>query len=156
MDYRGEIKELREKLNENARLYYTLDASTMSDYEYDRLYRRLQELEAAHPEEITPDSPTQRVGDAVLNDFTEVRHPVPLESLEDVFDGDEVKGFLSKVLETLPRAEYSVEPKVDGLSVALEYRDGRFYQGATRGDGRVGEDVTGNLRTVRSIPKNLP
>lgn len=156
MDYRGEIKELREKLNENAWLYYTLDASTMSDYEYDRLYRRLQELEAAHPEEITPDSPTQRVGDAVLNDFAEVRHPVPLESLEDVFDGDEVKGFLSKVLETLPRAEYSVEPKVDGLSVALEYRDGRFYQGATRGDGRVGEDVTGNLRTVRSIPKNLP
>ena len=156
MDYRGEIKELREKLNENARLYYTLDASTMSDYEYDRLYRRLQELEAAHPEEITPDSPTQRVGDAVLNDFAEVRHPVPLESLEDVFDGDEVKGFLSKVLETLPRTEYSVEPKVDGLSVALEYRDGRFYQGATRGDGRVGEDVTGNLRTVRSIPKNLP
>mgnify|MGYP004459844821 FL=1 len=156
MDYRGEIKELREKLNENARLYYTLDASTMSDYEYDRLYRRLQELEAAHPEEITSDSPTQRVGDAVLNDFAEVRHPVPLESLEDVFDGDEVKGFLSKVLETLPRAEYSVEPKVDGLSVALEYRDGRFYQGATRGDGRVGEDVTGNLRTVRSIPKNLP
>ena len=156
MDYHGEIKELREKLNENARLYYTLDASTMSDYEYDRLYRRLQELEAAHPEEITPDSPTQRVGDAVLNDFAEVRHPVPLESLEDVFDGDEVKGFLSKVLETLPRAEYSVEPKVDGLSVALEYRDGRFYQGATRGDGRVGEDVTGNLRTVRSIPKNLP
>ena len=156
MDYRGEIKELREKLNENARLYYTLDASTMSDYEYDQLYRRLQELEAAHPEEITPDSPTQRVGDAVLNDFAEVRHPVPLESLEDVFDGDEVKGFLSKVLETLPRAEYSVEPKVDGLSVALEYRDGQFYQGATRGDGRVGEDVTGNLRTVRSIPKNLP
>ena len=156
MDYRGEIKELREKLNENARLYYTLDASTMSDYEYDRLYRRLQELEAAHPEEITPDSPTQRVGDAVLNDFAEVRHPVPLESLEDVFDGDEVKGFLSKVLETLPRAEYSVEPKVDGLSVALEYRDGQFYQGATRGDGRVGEDVTGNLRTVRSIPENLP
>ena len=156
MDYRGEIKELREKLNENARLYYTLDASTMSDYEYDRLYRRLQELEAAHPEEITPDSPTQRVGDAVLNDFAEVRHPVPLESLEDVFDGDEVKGFLSKALETLPRAEYSVEPKVDGLSVALEYRDGQFYQGATRGDGRVGEDVTGNLRTVRSIPKNLP
>ena len=77
MDYRAEIKELREKLNENARLYYTLDASTMSDYEYDHLYRRLQELEAAHPEEITPDSPTQRVGDAVLNDFAAVTHPVP-------------------------------------------------------------------------------
>lgn len=156
MDYRAEIKELREKLNENARLYYTLDASTMSDYEYDHLYRRLQELEAAHPEEITPDSPTQRVGDAVLNDFAAVTHPVPLESLEDVFDGEEVKDFLSKVLETLPQAEYSVEPKVDGLSVALEYRDGVFYQGATRGDGRVGEDVTGNLMTVRSIPKTLP
>ena len=156
MDYRGEIKELREKLNENARLYYTLDASTMSDYEYDRLYRRLQELEAAHPEEITPDSPTQRVGDAVLNDFAEVRHPVPLESLEDVFDGDEVKGFLSKVLETLPRAEYSVEPKVDGLSVALEYRDGRFYQGATRGDGRGGEDVTGNPCGYRPAFESAP
>lgn len=156
MDYRAEIKELREKLNENARLYYTLDASTMSDYEYDHLYRRLQELEAAHPEEITPDSPTQRVGDAVLNDFAAVTHPVPLESLEDVFDGEEVKDFLSKVLETLRQAEYSVEPKVDGLSVALEYRDGVFYQGATRGDGRVGEDVTGNLMTVRSIPKTLP
>ncbi len=156
MDYRGEMKELREKLNENARLYYTLDASTMSDYEYDRLYRRLQELEAAHPEEITPDSPTQRVGDAVLNDFGSVTHPVPLESLEDVFDGEEVKEFLAKALETLPEAEYSVEPKVDGLSVALEYRDGQFYQGATRGDGRVGEDVTGNLRTIRSIPKTLP
>lgn len=102
MDYRGEIKELREKLNENARLYYTLDASTMSDYEYDRLYRRLQELEAAHPEEITPDSPTQRVGDAVLNDFAEVRHPVPLESLEDVFDGDEVKGFCPRYWRRCP------------------------------------------------------
>ena len=156
MDYRTEIKQLRDTLNENARLYYTLDASTMSDYEYDRLYRRLQEMEKQHPEEITPDSPTQRVGDAVLNDFAAVAHPVPLESLEDVFDSNEVKDFLAKVLDTLPQAEYSVEPKVDGLSVALEYRDGVFFQGATRGDGRVGEDVTGNLRTIRSIPMVLP
>ena len=156
MDYRAEMKQLRDMLNENARLYYTLDASTMSDYEYDRLYRRLQDLEREHPEEIAPDSPTQRVGDAVLNDFAAVAHPVPLESLEDVFDSNEVKDFLTKVLETLPRAEYSVEPKVDGLSVALEYRDGMFFQGATRGDGRVGEDVTGNLRTIRSIPMVLP
>ena len=156
MDYREEIRQLRDTLNENARLYYTLDASTMSDYEYDHLYRRLQDLEREHPEEITPDSPTQRVGDQSLNDFAKVAHPVPLESLEDVFDGDEVKDFLHKVLETLPQAEYSVEPKVDGLSVALEYRDGVFYQGATRGDGRVGEDVTENLRTIRSIPKTLP
>ncbi len=156
MDYRAEMKQLRDTLNENARLYYTLDRSTMSDYEYDHLYRRLQDLEREHPEEITPDSPTQRVGDAVRNDFAEVLHPVPLESLEDVFDGNEVQDFLTKVLETLPQAEYSVEPKVDGLSVALEYRDGVFYQGATRGDGRKGEDVTGNLRTIRSIPMVLP
>lgn len=156
MDYRAEMKQLRDTLNENARLYYTMDTSTMSDYEYDHLYRRLQDLEREHPEEITPDSPTQRVGDAVLNDFAQVEHPVPLESLEDVFDGDEVRDFLHKVLETLPHAEYSVEPKVDGLSVALEYRDGVFYRGATRGDGRVGEDVTANLRTVRSIPMTLP
>ena len=156
MDYRAEMKQLRDTLNENARLYYTLDRSTMSDYEYDHLYRRLQDLEREHPEEITPESPTQRVGDAVRNDFAEVLHPVPLESLEDVFDGNEVQDFLAKVLETLPQAEYSVEPKVDGLSVALEYRDGVFYQGATRGDGRKGEDVTGNLRTIRSIPMVLP
>ncbi len=156
MDYRAEMKQLRDTLNENARLYYTLDASKMSDYEYDRLYRRLQDLEKEHPEEITPDSPTQRVGDAVLNEFAEVVHPVPLESLEDVFNREEVLDFLNRVLETLPEAEYSVEPKVDGLSVALEYRNGVFYQGATRGDGRVGEDVTGNLRTVRSIPMTLP
>ena len=156
MDYRAEMKQLRDTLNENARLYYTLDRSTMSDYEYDHLYRRLQDLEREHPEEITPDSPTQRVGDAVRNDFAEVLHPVPLESLEDVFDGNEVQDFFAKVLETLPQAEYSVEPKVDGLSVALEYRDGVFYQGATRGDGRKGEDVTGNLRTIRSIPMVLP
>lgn len=156
MDYREEMKQLRDTLNENARLYYTLDASTMSDYEYDRLYRRLQDLERQHPEEITPDSPTQRVGDQTLNDFAEVMHPVPLESLEDVFDGDEVRAFLQKIRETLPQAAYSVEPKVDGLSVALEYRNGVFYQGATRGNGQVGEDVTENLRTIRSIPKTLP
>ena len=109
MDYRAEMKKLRDTLNENARLYYTMDASTMSDYEYDQLYRRLQDLEKEHPEEITPDSPTQRVGDAVLNDFAQVEHPVPLESLEDVFDGSEVEDFLHKVLETLPKADYSVE-----------------------------------------------
>ena len=155
MDYRTEMKQLRDTLNENARLYYTLDASTMSDYEYDRLYRRLQEMEKQHPEEITPDSPTQRVGDAMLNDFAAVAHPVPLESLEDVFDSNEVKDFLAKVLDTLPQAEYSVEPKVDGLSVALEYVDGVLVRGATRGDGLVGEDVTENLKTIRSIPMRL-
>lgn len=156
MDYRQEIRELREKLNEAARLYYVLDAPTMSDYDYDHLYRRLQDLEAEHPEEITADSPTQRVGDKTLNDFAEVRHEVPLESLEDVFNGDEVCQFLDRVNESVENAAYSVEPKVDGLSVAVEYRDGVFYRGATRGDGRVGEDVTENIRTIQSLPKVLP
>ncbi len=156
MDYRQQIAQLRQQLNEASRLYYTLDAPTMSDYEYDRLYRQLKDLEEAHPEEVTPDSPTQRVGDKLLNTFGEVRHEVPLESLENAFNDDEICTFVDKIAETLPHSVYSVEPKVDGLSVALEYRDGRFVRGATRGDGRVGEDVTENLRTIRSIPKELP
>ena len=154
MDYRKEIQELRRTLTENGYLYYVLDAPTMSDYEYDHLLRRLEDLEAAHPEEITPDSPTQRVGGQTLTEFQQVTHAVPLESLQDVFNDDEVCRFLEKI--PLEDAAYSVEPKVDGLSVALEYRDGVFVRGATRGDGRVGEDVTENLRTIRSIPMTLP
>ena len=154
MDYRKEIQELRRTLTENGYLYYVLDAPTMSDYEYDHLLRRLEELEAEHPEEITPDSPTQRVGGQTLTEFQQVIHAVPLESLQDVFNDDEVCRFLEKI--PLEDAAYSVEPKVDGLSVALEYRDGVFVRGATRGDGRVGEDVTENLRTIRSIPMTLP
>ena len=154
MDYRKEIQELRRTLTENGYLYYVLDAPTMSDYEYDHLLRRLEELEAEHPEEITPDSPTQRVGGQTLTEFQQVTHAVPLESLQDVFNDDEVCRFLEKI--PLEDAAYSVEPKVDGLSVALEYRDGVFVRGATRGDGRVGEDVTENLRTIRSIPMTLP
>lgn len=156
MDYREEMKQLRETLNANGYLYYVLDAPTMSDYEYDHLLRRLEDLEREHPEEITPDSPTQRVGGKLLSQFEEVRHTVPLESLQDVFDGGEVREFLEKIAEEMPDAVYSVEPKVDGLSVALEYRNGVFVRGATRGDGRVGEDVTENLRTIRSIPMTLP
>ncbi len=154
MDYRKEIQELRKTLTENGYLYYVLDAPTMSDYEYDHLMRRLEELEAEHPEEVTPDSPTQRVGGEALTEFTQVTHAVPLESLQDVFNDDEVCRFLEKI--PLDNPAYSVEPKVDGLSVALEYRDGVFVRGATRGDGRIGEDVTENLRTIRSIPMTLP
>ena len=156
MDYRHEIEQLRATLNEAGHLYYVLDAPTMSDFEYDRLLRRLEELEAEHPEEVTPDSPTQRIGGKILSQFEEVRHDVPLESLQDVFDADEVQAFLTRVRQELPGAAFSVEPKVDGLSVAVEYRDGVFYRGATRGDGRVGEDVTENLRTIRSLPMTLP
>ena len=156
MDYKTEMKELRDTLNAHGYRYYVLDAPTISDYEYDHMLRRLEDLEREHPEEVTPDSPTQRVGGPALSQFEQVRHDVPLESLQDVFDGEEVRDFLLRVAETMPQAEYSVEPKVDGLSVALEYRDGVFVRGATRGDGQVGEDVTENLRTIRSIPMTLP
>ncbi len=157
MDYREEMKQLRDTLNENGYRYYVLDAPTMSDYEYDMLNRRLEELEAAHPEEVTPDSPTQRIGGKILQGFSPYTHEVPLESLQDVFNAGEVAEFCDRMDEALGApVEYSVEPKVDGLSVALEYRDGVFVRGATRGDGRVGEDVTENLKTVRSIPMTLP
>ena len=156
MDYREEMKYLRDTLNDHGYRYYVLDDPTISDYEYDRLLRRLEDLEKDHPEEITPDSPTQRVGGVALKEFEQVAHAVPLESLQDVFNGDEVREFLDRVAQTVPDAQYSIEPKVDGLSVALEYRDGVFFRGATRGDGRIGEDVTENLRTIRSIPMTLP
>ena len=156
MNYREEMKQLRETLNAHGYRYYVLDDPQISDYEYDHMLRRLEDLEREHPEEITPDSPTQRVGGPTLSEFAPVEHPVPLESLQDVFNGGEVEEFLERVAGTFPDAEYSVEPKVDGLSVALEYRDGVFVCGATRGDGRVGEDVTENLRTIRSIPMTLP
>ena len=156
MDYKSEMKTLRETLSEAGYRYYVLDDPTMEDYEYDRLLRRLEELEAEHPEEVTPDSPTQRVGGAALESFTQVTHPVPLESLQDVFSPEEVEEFAKRMEEALETVAYSIEPKVDGLSVALEYRNGVFVQGATRGDGRVGEDVTENLRTIKSIPMTLP
>ena len=156
MDYKSEMKQLRETLSEAGYRYYVLDDPAMEDYEYDKLLRKLEELEAAHPEEVTPDSPTQRVGGAALESFTQVIHPVPLESLQDVFSPEEVDEFAQRMTDALEKVEYSVEPKVDGLSVALEYRDGLFVQGATRGDGQVGEDVTENLRTIKSIPMSLP
>ena len=157
MDYREEIKELRRKLTEHGYRYYVLDDPSIPDHEYDLMNRRLEELEAEHPEEITPDSPTQRIGGKTLEGFAPYAHEVPLESLQDVFNAGEVADFCERMEENLGLfTEYSVEPKVDGLSVALEYRDGVFYRGATRGDGRGGEDVTENLKTIRSIPMTLP
>ena len=156
MDYKTELAQLRQELNEAGYRYYVLDDPTMSDHEYDRKLRRLEELEAEHPEEITSDSPTQRVGAAPLESFQQITHAVPLESLQDVFSAEEVADFGARMSDALGAVEYSVEPKVDGLSVALEYRDGIFVRGATRGDGRIGEDVTENLRTIRSIPMTLP
>ncbi len=156
MDYREQMKELRDTLNRHGYRYYVLDDPEISDYEYDHMLRQLEDLEREHPEEVTPDSPTQRIGGKILTQFEPVEHAVPLESLQDVFSSGEVAEFGVHMEEQLSRVEYSVEPKVDGLSVALEYRDGVFVRGATRGDGSVGEDVTENLRTVRSIPMTLP
>ena len=156
MDEMKEIERLREELNQAGYEYYVLDNPTMSDYDYDHALRRLEELEAAHPEAVTPDSPTQRVGGQALESFTQVTHRVPLESLQDVFDFEELRAFDQRVRGVEPNVCYSVEPKVDGLSVALEYQDGLFVRGATRGDGLVGEDVTENLKTVKSIPLRIP
>ena len=152
MDFHTEIDQLRRELERAGYEYYVLDKPTMSDYDYDHKLRRLEELEQAHPETVTPDSPTQRVGGQALSSFEPVQHRVPLESLQDVFDFDEVRAFDQRVQSAVAGAVYVVEPKVDGLSVALEYENGLFVRGATRGDGQVGEDVTANLRTVRSIP----
>ena len=156
MSYKERIKELRETLEYHSKRYYDQDAPEISDYEYDMLQRELRQLEEAHPEEIVPSSPTQHVGGHVSAAFSPVTHEVPLESLQDVFSTEEVEDFDHRLREQLAEVEYSVEPKVDGLSVALEYRDGVFYRGATRGDGKVGEDVTENLRTIKMIPKELP
>lgn len=156
MDDYSEIQALRQELTQAGYEYYVLDKPVMSDYDYDHKLRRLEKLEAAHPEAVTPDSPTQRVGGQALEAFTQVTHQVPLESLQDVFDFEELEAFDQRVKGVVPDAEYVVEPKVDGLSVALEYENGLFVRGATRGDGQVGEDVTENLRTVRSIPLKIP
>ncbi len=156
MDDFSEIEALRRELTQAGYEYYVLDQPTMQDCDYDQKLRRLEELEAAHPETVTPDSPTQRVGGQALESFSQVQHRVPLESLQDVFDFEELEAFDQRVRDVVPDAAYVVEPKVDGLSVALEYEDGLFVRGATRGDGQVGEDVTENLRTVRSIPLKIP
>ncbi len=155
MDVKTQAEQLREALNEHNYHYYVLDAPTISDFEYDKMLRELEDLEAAHPELVTPDSPTQRVGGKALDSFQQVTHRVPLQSLQDVFSPDELLDFDRRVREGADSPEYLLEPKVDGLSVALEYADGVFVRGATRGDGQVGEDVTENLRTIRSIPMRL-
>ena len=156
MEARERIKELTALLNEANYRYYVLDDPRMADFEYDRLLRELEELEASYPEFAAEDSPTKRVGGEALSKFEKLTHEVPLMSLQDVFSLEELEEFLSKTLAAFPHTQFTVEPKVDGLSVALEYIDGKFYRGATRGDGVVGEDVTENLKTIRSIPMTIP
>ncbi len=148
-------KELRDLLNYHSHKYYVEDNPEIGDYEYDMLQRELAAIEKEYPELITPDSPTQRVGGSADGLFEPVVHAVPLESLQDAFNLDEVRAFDARVREIFPDAEYVVEPKIDGLSVALEYENGILVRGATRGDGATGEDVTANLKTINSIPLRL-
>lgn len=155
MNPQEEILALTRELNDAGHRYYVLDDPTMPDFEYDQKLRHLEELETAYPQFAQADSPTRRVGGEALPQFQPVVHEVPLESLQDVFSFDELGEFDQRITEEAPDRRYSVEPKVDGLSVALEYVDGVFVRGATRGDGNVGEDVTENLKTIRSIPLKL-
>jgi DNA ligase (NAD+) len=156
------IEELRQEIRYHNYRYHVLDSPVVSDAEYDRLMRELQELEAAHPELITPDSPTQRVGAEPLDRFEKVRHPKPMLSLSDAFDEEELRAWLERISKLLPEGvtskdlQYVVEPKIDGLTVVLTYEDGRYVQGATRGNGVEGEDVTANLKTIRGVPLRIP
>ncbi|MGQ9628262.1 MAG: NAD-dependent DNA ligase LigA [Anaerolineae bacterium] len=158
-DYKKRIEELRATIRYHDYRYYVLDSPVISDAEYDRLMRELQELEAAHPELIAPDSPTQRVGGEPLDKFEQVRHPAPVLGLNNAFSPEEMHEWETRIRKLLPEdteMEYVIEPKIDGLTVVLHYENGLFVQGATRGDGEIGEDITVNLRTVRSLPLRIP
>lgn len=155
MDPKQEILHLTEELEKHNHLYYVMDSPEIADYEYDRMLRRLEELEKEYPQYASAISPTKRVGGQPLSQFEKVEHAVPLESLQDVFSMEELEDFHNGIVTSDAETEYVVEPKIDGLSVALEYVDGSFFKGATRGDGLIGEDVTENLKTIRSIPMKL-
>lgn len=155
MEVKQRIEQLSKELERHNYLYYVMDRPEIQDYEYDAMLRELEELEESNPELASPLSPTKRVGGAVLSQFEKVQHTVPMESLQDVFSFDELREFDERVRDTVQQVCYTVEPKVDGLSVALEYESGIFVRGATRGDGITGEDVTENLKTIRSIPMRL-
>ena len=152
MELKEKMDRMVEELNAANYRYYVLDDPTMDDRDYDLKLRELEELEKDHPELARADSPTKRVGGEALSKFEKVTHPVPLNSLQDVFSKEELSDFVDRMLAADPETVFSVEPKIDGLSVALEYENGHFVRGATRGDGNVGEDVTENLRTIHTIP----
>lgn len=158
MNYEDTVKraeKLRKDLNYYSYRYYVDNENDIDDYEYDMMMRELKAIEEEYPELITPDSPTRRVGGEATNMFESVAHTVKMESLQDAFSFDEIRDFDRRVKDAVTNATYVVEPKIDGLSVSLEYRDGVFVRGSTRGDGSVGEDITANLRTVRAIPLRL-
>ena len=149
------INELTEKLNYYGKKYYTEDISEISDFEYDMLYRELQNLESEYPELVCEDSPTKKIGGEIYNNFETVVHRAPMQSLHDSFSHDEVRDFINRINREIGNTEFILEPKFDGLSVAIEYENGRFVRGSTRGDGVAGEDVTENIMTITELPKVL-
>ncbi|HVN16425.1 MAG TPA: NAD-dependent DNA ligase LigA [Anaerolineales bacterium] len=159
MDTKTRYEELKQQIHFHNYRYHVLDAPLVSDMEYDRLLNELKKIEADHPDWVTADSPTQRAGSRPADRFEKVRHPAPILSLANAFGADDARAWYERVRkldERVAKTKFVVEPKIDGLSVVLHYRDGVFVQGATRGDGEVGEDITGNLRTVKSIPLKIP
>jgi DNA ligase (NAD+) len=153
------LEELRRQIDYHNYRYHVLDDPVISDYEFDQLMQELRSIEESHPEWITPTSPTQRAGGQPVEKFIKVRHPAPILSLANAFSAQDVRAWYERILrldERVARAHYVIEPKIDGLTVVLHYQDGNFVRGATRGDGEVGEDITPNLRTVRSVPLHIP
>jgi DNA ligase (NAD+) len=159
MDTHERYEQLKQELNFHSYRYHVLDNPIISDVEYDHLLAELRQLEANHPDWVTSDSPTQRAGAAPTDRFVKVRHPRPILSLANAFGADDTRAWFERICkldDRVEKAQFTVEPKIDGLSVVLHYRDGVFVQGATRGDGEVGEDITSNLRTVKAIPLRIP
>ena len=159
MATKSHYEKLKSEIHSHNHRYHVLDSPVISDLEYDKLLNELKQIEADHPDWITPDSPTQRAGAKPADRFEKVRHPAPILSLANAFGADDARAWLeriAKIDDRVEKAQFVVEPKIDGLSVVLHYRDGLFVQGATRGDGEVGEDITSNLRTVRAIPLKIP
>jgi DNA ligase (NAD+) len=159
MDATARYEDLKQQINFHNYRYHVLDDPVISDAEFDRLLKELREVEAEHPDWVTPDSPTQRAGATPSERFTKVRHPRPIMSLANAFGADDARAWferISRVDDRVERAQFTVEPKIDGLSVVLHYENGTFVQGATRGDGEIGEDITPNLRTVNQTPLRIP
>lgn len=159
MELRKRLKELRDEINFHLYRYHILDSPVISDYEYDQLIAELTQIEAEHPEWITPDSPTQRVGAKPAEKFEKVQHPAPILSLANAFNVEDVQAWYNRILkldDRVAKTDFVVQPKIDGLTVVLHYQDGIFVQGATRGDGIIGEDISLNLRTIRSLPLKIP
>src|SRR5512141_2470508 len=159
MSTKSRYEELKQQIHFHNYRYHVLDDPVISDVEFDRLLKELREIEAEHPDWVTADSPTARAGAQPSDRFDKVRHPAPILSLANAFGAEDARGWYERVVridDRVERAKFVVEPKIDGLSVVLHYRDGICVQGATRGNGEIGEDITPNLRTVKSIPLRIP